>query len=48
MIKFCEYLHSCSASGEENLPHYAEEGLKELIVCAGLAHIDSVIIPVLQ
>ena len=39
-----------SDSGVEaiNLVQYAEEGLKELILCAGLAHIDSVIEPVLQ
>ena len=36
-----------SADGEE-LAQLAEEGLKELITCAGLAHIDSVIKPVLQ
>ena len=36
------------SAGEGELAEYAEEGLKELIPCAGLAHIDSVIKPVLQ
>lgn len=33
---------------ESSLASYAEEGLKELVVCAGLANIDSVITPVLE
>lgn len=46
------FLIFCSSetlsAGEGELAEYAEEGLKELIPCAGLAHIDSVIKPVLQ
>ena len=45
------FLFNMQEDGETesiNLVQYAEEGLKELILCAGLAHIDSVIEPVLQ
>lgn len=38
----------CSFRSDSNLASYAEDGIKELILCAGLAHIDSVIVPVLQ
>lgn len=41
------YLHS-NAESEVNLMKYAEDGMTELVMCAGLAHIDSVILPVLQ
>lgn len=41
------FLHS-NLGTEATLTTYAEDGLKELILCAGLAHIDSVIEPVLQ
>ena len=37
-----------SGEEEEELASYAEEGLKELVSCAGLGHIDSVIKSVLQ
>ncbi len=37
-----------SERGGGNLGEYSEDSLKELILCAGLAHIDSVIEPVLQ
>lgn len=36
------------SSFSKDLATYAEEGLKELVKYAGLAHIDSVIEPVLQ
>ena len=41
-------IFSDSRTEATNLVQYAEEGLKELILCAGLAHFDSVIEPVLQ
>ena len=34
--------------GDESLGGLAEEGLKAIVVSAGLAHIDAVFIPVLQ
>jgi hypothetical protein len=38
----------CYALNSSDLVTYSEDGLKELVLCAGLAHIDSVILPVLQ
>ena len=37
-----------AGSGEESIGGLAEEGLKAIVVSAGLAHIDTVFIPVLQ
>ena len=35
-------------AGVAELVQLAEDGLKDLVTCAGLAHVDSVIQPVLQ
>jgi len=42
------YLFYSNSRVRLNLAKYAEEGLKEVILYAGLAHIESVIEPVLQ